>query len=324
MRQPCFVESMEDVEIKLALKWKLKAGPFQNKEIRDVAQRLKNNMTRVSMSTVLLPWMVGKATMYQDAATKVMLAATPQERDHPDFIKNSQDKIHAITDGLEKECHANVKRGREMDEHAYNTIKCLLAWYGQPEEDGSRNHLRLGFDSFFQSALIGAWTAIEIAIEDLYDVSVKLVGHRNTEVRDAGSRIVDLVQALRRQPPIEKNQIRGRSGKSKNFRSLLGIRVAYGCWFNDQSKEIDFALSSLDLDALALLRNVIVHSAALPDPDFLKQSTGIPKLKQWIDPGLSQIFINGAHVGCVINSALKPISALAVAVDKWISKKLTP
>lgn len=311
-----------DVNLKESISWKHpRIGPLSNKEFLDVAKRFVGNLERVRWSGILLPWMIGKSLAYQDAIHKAESEASQVELKHSDFPKNLQTRMHGIVDAIEAECDTDVSKGFAMDDKAFHTIQFLIGWYGQPKPNGGSNDLLVGFDALFQSMIISAWTAVEIALEDLCDESKSILNGKHFEIRSSARRIPDLIQSKRGEVLISKENIDRRSGATKNFRSILATRVAYSCWFHNDPEDIDQALCSLEIDALALLRNVIVHSASKPDEHFRTQAKGIPSLQQWTDPNLTKIVLNGEDVRKIIESALKPIASLILAVDVWTTLK---
>lgn len=307
-----------DVKVKDAYKWGGgKVGPIQTPEIREVARNFRTNLERVRWNVLILPWMVGKATLYQNAATRVEMSASVSELDHPDFQKDAQAKIHAITDEDEARCLADINLGFKRDAQALNTIDFLIGCYGQPKPDGSKSDLLTGFDALYQSVIIAAWTAVEIALDDLWAEANAVLRHLHSEDQSQASRIVDIVQQNRGESPEDRDRIR-RWTKTKGFKTLLSTRVAYGCWFTEQTQDIDAALSDLGFDALALMRNVMVHSAACPDDMFLRQARGVPGLQKWTQQASSEIELHGEDLHGLIEGAIKPAGRLIMAVDRWV------
>lgn len=171
-----------NLKLKEAISWRLTGmGPFNNAAVFDGAKRLRSNLERVRWIATLLPWLVGKATLYQDAATRVELSASQAELSDPEFVSKAQGRIHAIADADEALSTADDAVGFAKDAQALNTIKFLLGCYGHPKSDGSRNELLIGFDALFQSMLIGAWTAIEITLEDLFTTAGKILDGKHLE-----------------------------------------------------------------------------------------------------------------------------------------------
>src|SRR5262249_796210 len=60
------------------------------------------------------------------------------------------------------------------------------------------------------------------------------------------------------------------------FITLTGIRRAYSSAFSKHYSAIDRALANPALDALSLVRNVIVHKAGIVDQRYFKDSKAVP------------------------------------------------
>lgn len=108
--------------------------------------------------------------------------------------------------------------------------------------------------------------------------------------------------------------------KKFRFDSLSSIREAYSVAFSEKLKRrprhIDDCLSDDSLDAVSLLRNLLVHKAGVADDTFIKASrsiTRVPQLKlgeKWQ--------ASSQTVEMVIAPAIEKISDLIQAVDDWI------
>src|SRR5262249_50760710 len=109
-----------------------------------------------------------------------------------------------------------------------------------------------------KSIIIQAWTAIEVLCEDLWNKSLK-----------AGS------SCLTR--PTEKEIDKHRLG----FRSRTRIRETYKFVFKLDNTEIMEVLDEPDLDAVAVLRNVLIHKSGIIDATFIKDSKNIQQLQEF-------------------------------------------
>lgn len=214
--------------------------------------------------------------------------------------------------------HNPRTRDEESEKRAWDrACKCLSDIIAAPDIEFSP--IPDGVEDLFQSAIVGTWTAVEVCLEDLWGAANQhFIG--KTLPDGIPARIPNLVQSDRGLPPVEKNRIKWRKGR-ESFRSLLAIRVAYSRFFCDDSSKIDTALSCLDLDSLALLRNVIVHLASKPDGEFRDQSVEIPALQKWCSPDLEKIILDGADVSSLIEAAVAPTVSLMLAVDEWVKTK---
>ena len=100
------------------------------------------------------------------------------------------------------------------------------------------------------------------------------------------------------------------------FTRLEGIRAAYSAAFDEQSSKIDMALADKSIDALSIVRNVLVHRAAIADKEYedkCKSVQAIPQLR------VGERFpINGAIIGNITGPAILKSMELIEAVDRWI------
>jgi hypothetical protein len=107
------------------------------------------------------------------------------------------------------------------------------------------------------------------------------------------------------------------------FTSLRGIRRAYSAAFSEKVKEARTAIEMIDktladkaLDALSVIRNVIVHSGGVADRDYLNDSKGIP-----LAPRLrleQTLALDGELCATVIDATIVCCRRLLSAVDTWI------
>ena len=150
-------------------------------------------------------------------------------------------------------------------------------------------------ENVLKSMVVGAWTCLEALSETLYYES-----HTETPASF---------------PALSKTQ-----EDKIGFRSRKKIRDSFRVSFLGGT-EICSALDDKSLDALALLRNVIVHKAAIADQEFMD---GIPLSAPYLDayknltPDRDAVALDGAIVYSVVDSAFKCGHKCIAAVDRWI------
>lgn len=83
---------------------------------------------------------------------------------------------------------------------------------------------------------------------------------------------------------------------------------------------IDDAMSSTRLDALALVRNLIVHSNGETDSIFRTQAEGVPIINKFTKPRCTKIPIDGKLTRQLIQGILRPVCALVQSTDQWVHK----
>lgn len=113
--------------------------------------------------------------------------------------------------------------------------------------------------------------------------------------------------------------------KQVRFRSRKGIREAYTETFTADNTALIAALSNTAIDALALVRNVIVHKAGKADRDFLAGCQTTPSLSSFSTLNLEDsIFVDGVLFRSIVADGLKAVYGLIVAVDDWLRAHITP
>jgi hypothetical protein len=107
-----------------------------------------------------------------------------------------------------------------------------------------------------------------------------------------------------------------------NFTTLAGIRAAYSVAFSDKEKrarteQIDAALSDRGLDALCIVRNVIVHRAGIADDKYVTDlaiAPGAPKVRTG-----ESLKLDGAQVKSLVEPVIRSARKLLRAADVWLT-----
>jgi hypothetical protein len=141
--------------------------------------------------------------------------------------------------------------------------------------------------------IILGWTAVEVLLADL----------------------VRRIQAIT--PPVVPQQ-------KFSFTRRATFRTAYDKAFNDP--KIELILSSEIIDAVALLRNALVHANGFADGMFMstkQDDRAYPQnnILQGFFPNLKQddpIRLNGNIVIDLLEQCLRQGGKLAAAVDEWV------
>jgi hypothetical protein len=196
-----------------------------------------------------------------------------------------------------------------------------------------------GFDFLLSSFVIGAWSIFETMTGDLWEAALninpsglahlngtpnrlrnkekELFGSKKKQKEDGSSKSVelDLIQ-------FHKFDLRNKMGtilrNRYEFSRLSVIREAYSSAFDTNTAQVDAALKDDSLDALSVVRNVLVHKAAVVDQGYLKRSQhlkGLPKA-----PEGHLLPLDGENVVGLIKPALVQASQLLRAVDEWLYK----
>jgi hypothetical protein len=109
--------------------------------------------------------------------------------------------------------------------------------------------------------------------------------------------------------------------KRLKFTSLSGIREAYSLAFSEKTKKvrttaIDAALSDRGLDAISLVRNVLVHRAGVADPIYREDAKSVPTA-----PKLElneKLVLTADMARDLILPAILCGRKLLMAVDAWL------
>ena len=155
-----------------------------------------------------------------------------------------------------------------------------------------------GLESLIKSLITGAWTAIEVLAEMLWT--------RTHEEKTSF--------------PILTKTEQGKIG----FRSRSKIRFSFLTSYGNDP-DIMRSLNNHAVDALALLRNAIVHNAGLVDKEFRKgmesqSNPPSPYLDRYIGLGDgSPILLDGDVVRSIIDSSFVSGYDLIDSVDKWMT-----
>jgi hypothetical protein len=145
--------------------------------------------------------------------------------------------------------------------------------------------------NLLKSIVVQSWTAIEVLTEELY---------AETENQ------------------FPKNF--AHLSKKPRFRSRDAFRETYRRAFGNNAPDIFAALNDTSIDALALLRNVIVHKSGLADEDFRKGVALTPLLSRFsrLRPdGL--IVLDGELVRSILDPAFQSGYKLIVALNRWLN-----
>jgi hypothetical protein len=177
--------------------------------------------------------------------------------------------------------------------------------------------LKGGLEATLSSALIHASAAMEVCLGEIWHAANALAAVKNRHIETERLRIYHLAQVMR---GVSQENPKG-GGLFKNFSSLAGSRGQYSVAFCRDSSDIDAAMSSYDLDALTLVRNLLVHKNGVPDEMFRGQAKGIPILDPLVAlPPHRKISIEGQFVSSLLTSSLRAVKSVVLSVDQWLQR----
>ena len=195
-----------------------------------------------------------------------------------------------------------------------------------------------GAEGWLAGQITGAWTAFEAMAEDLWETAL------NTKPKWlAGLSGDDRLNRRQQREPRQDPRRQGDEGKKVDlewlqrngydlskcmgtvhkrrykFDALLGIREAYAEAFSRDYDTIDAILSDKALDALALVRNNLVHNGGIIDEQIVRRAGDLPtELRTTTSIG-QPMLLNGELVSQLVGPVFKCGYGLVLAVDDWLA-----
>ena len=152
-----------------------------------------------------------------------------------------------------------------------------------------------GLHGLLKVLIVQAWMAFEILCHDLF----------KNIVEERPSLITCLSNTKR---------------KELTFRSRHKIRRCYRLVF-PRGAAINSTLSDGSIDALAVMRNIIVHSTGKIDDIFKSDSRDIRKLKRFRILSLgTEVKLDGLVVRSLVAPTVPVAYRLVMAINRWLSK----
>lgn len=289
---------------------------LKSQGIAEVAQSLNQNIRRIHRMTTFMPWILGRGQLQVRA---LMMAKCAHQRPFDIFDSSIDLKSpmgsrimemsESIIKAFNKDDEGYLERTRQLYESGGNQLFSAI-------DHSDNKDVAASVEAILVSMLVLGWTAVEVCLEDLFSV-VTTESKRAACFNGNELRIVQMQCSSRHVAAPTK----ARSNRNKpKFATLQQAREAYARGFDVDSAQIDKALSSLQLDALSLVRNLLVHRDGRTDELFRQQSEGIPSLKRFRGQTCSSIKINGVLTRRWITGVLKPIASLLYSADKWVQK----
>jgi hypothetical protein len=182
--------------------------------------------------------------------------------------------------------------------------------------------LKGGLDAILSSAVIHASAAMELCLKQVCKIACTqpVIGDRlalkKVDKDTNKPRIFHLAQDQRGVPRMTpKNGLKG------GFASMGGLRVEYALAFHFDSSDIDDAMASYDLEAVALVRNLLLHHNGCSDEQFRGQAEGIPILATARSlPDGTKIPLEGSFVSELLTSSLQAVKRVVISVDQWLQR----
>jgi hypothetical protein len=196
------------------------------------------------------------------------------------------------------------------------------------------------FEPLLSSFIIGSWTAFETMAGDLWEIALNLNPGGLAHLSGTASRLRKNEKAplgSTKSPKVEnqsksvelnliqfhKFDLRHKMGtilrNRYEFSRLSQIREAYAAAFDKDHNQIDATLKDNALDALSVVRNVLVHKAGKPDDEYLRRAKNLKNVPTHTVLA-GNLSLDGEIVVGLIKPALVQASQLLRAVDEWLHK----
>ncbi|MEA2985847.1 MAG: hypothetical protein QOD94_2101 [Alphaproteobacteria bacterium] len=180
-----------------------------------------------------------------------------------------------------------------------------------------------GAEAWFAAQVTGSWTAFETCAEAAW------VAALNTHPRGLAE-----LKSVRKGTATEPRRVpldwlqkydydlshhMGDMLKERySFDRLDGIRAAYADAGFDGDKKIASTVTHKSLDALALIRNVIVHNGGIVDQKYLDRMADIPGPVAELG---SPLLLDGEQVGALVATGAQSSANLLRYVDIWLAER---
>lgn len=289
--------------------------PFDFKQIkspsvRKVAREFRKKCEHIHDMIGFPIHVINMAT--KDEAVRIKLRA--EQLIHGDTVEMSVAEIDTVAAGMLNELLMQEILDLNMSARARH--RCCLIFLSFIKRFGLGSELQ----GTYLGMILRGWAAIEVTLKKLYAVVVSSSARAQTnsskQVTSAAKRI--------NQKQLNRRGITAYSAKKPKdkvgFTSLVLTREAYSMLFDIDHRLIDSALSSLHLDSLALIRNLFVHNALVPDQQFRDSGQNIPTLRRFMKPSCKTVKINARFTRLLVNRAFLATDKLILAVDKWLQK----
>lgn len=220
---------------------------LKSQGIVEVAQTFNQNIRRVHRMTTFLPWILGRGQLQVRA---LMIAKCTHQRPFEIFDssidleslmgKRIMEMSDSIIKAFNKEDDGYVDRTRQLYQSGGDQLFSAI-------DHGDNKDIGASAEAVLVSMLVLGWTAIEVCLEDLF-AAVIAESKRAAALKGNDLRIVQMQCSSR--SVAAPTKARSNVNKPK-FSTLQQAREAYARAFDVDSAQVDRALSSLQLDALA-------------------------------------------------------------------------
>ena len=164
-----------------------------------------------------------------------------------------------------------------------------------------------------ESIVMNVWSAIEVALEQVWDNAVAILPH--VEARNGIANRITTLAAAKLGASIPT--VQSRAGKER-LKSIQAIREAFSRGFAVDCVEIDNALAASELETLALVRNLLAHKRGLIDQEFKDRAPFFPSLAKTFTSDEERLKLPGPMVGKIVSDGLEASMSVLVSIDEWV------
>jgi hypothetical protein len=329
--------------------YKTCADGLKTVALTETVKAFVSNMERVASLADFPINVVDISTTWARLGTQACLRLVSKPMLDQDDLQKDPDLMDKLTEEmapLMKEWatkQLNVSEYAKSHEHAIKQLNGYLSL----EDPVS------GIEGILAALLTGTWTAFETMAGDLWVAALnaqpeglaqltgrpariaKLAGETSrgdeddlsgaeSTVGPDESKVVRLndIQALTHGDYDIRHKMGSLLRGRFKFVTLSGIRQAYSAAFSEQEQNartasIDSALANKALDAMSIVRNIIIHKAMVADQEYVRKAKRCPLAPQ-IQAG-DRLQLDGVICCTLISPVVAASVGLIKAVDTWLT-----
>jgi hypothetical protein len=326
------------------------AQALKSPVLTGVVSAFASNMERVrclaSLPIDLLWFSTSIASRSTEASISVYGKRNPDQKELADSPERFEQFKEKCTASLQEWIASMLANPINIINKRNEVTGLLTTWFL------SVPNIATGIEGVLSAILTNTWTAFETLAGDLWVATVNAHPHTLDQLAGDEKRIQKQADAARNEEPLASNkQEKGMMMKIKaihdithgnydlkmkmgelirdrvSFVSLFDIRKSYSRAFHESEIDknvvaaVDGALAEKALDALAAVRNLIVHKASIADEEYIGRIVAINKAGlpiPEVDKG-QPLQLDGATVKSIIDPVVACCLKLVTAIDDWLN-----
>jgi hypothetical protein len=262
--------------------------------LRSSEEGFMRNILRIQSLGRLPILLVGAAVVTQTFDMLATFRLRIQEDDpriklgHPSFNLKLYNKKESIRKTMQMAWFQRVKAGETASGMTVGEVALGTMIPAGGDETAE------GIEAILMGMITGLWTSFEVLAEEIWNSAV-----------------------LER--PVLVAGITEKEWKASGFRSIRKLRSLYGYTFRKDETGISKVLNDNRIEALALTRNIIVHTGGVIDEQFDRRRGSIEALSCF---SITQLGEKIKVTGPIVHDLLRPVAILGLelfrAVDSWL------